>query len=126
MSVSDFQVIEKASWATNVFIEWPSKKDSNVAAQARAAFLAIGNTLGNDRKQAKADFDRHHKRIFHQHIISVPRYLLEGRLEKFDDSLPDLDLYLVPLDEAKALYDELTGFNRKLEPPTPVHQTLSF
>lgn len=120
-TIADFAVIEQAKWATQVYVECDEE-----AIGARLAFLAIQDAKGEAKQQAKRQFEAHFKRCFHQHIITVPRYLVSGRLDKMGEAYEDLDLYYLPYDQAQYWYRADTGMIRKTPPETDVHKTLTF
>jgi CRISPR-associated endonuclease/helicase Cas3 len=110
--IAKFAVIPDANHAASVFIEW-----DETASAARQAFLALNQAKGEAKQTAKRNFELHHKRSFHQHIIAVPKYYVQDQLEKIDPTQLDLDIYLVPNQEIATHYHFETGFRREAAPP---------
>jgi CRISPR-associated endonuclease/helicase Cas3 len=106
--VSDFAVIEHASWYTTVFIE-----KSDEAKQARLAFLhMLGARDKEEKRRLKAQFDREHKNIFQQHTLAVPKYYTNG-LPLLVPDFPDLKILYVSSEEVGNWYEYPdTGFKR--------------
>ncbi|RMG61368.1 MAG: CRISPR-associated helicase Cas3' [Bacteroidetes bacterium] len=120
-AIADYAVIEKAGWATQVFVE-----SSEAAKAARAAFLAVHRQKGEAKREAKAQFDQYHKRAFHQHIITLPAYLVEGRLPRLIEDWEELLIYYVAHDQVADWYRPETGFRRDMKPPSEALGTLTF
>lgn len=118
--VSSFRVIEDRGFAVSVFIECDDE-----ASKALKAFSDLGRTdmSKHERKEAFEPF----KRAFHQHIITVPKYLPKmEELIKMDSAIliPD-NIWVVRSKVLKEYYDLETGFIR-LNDNSANSQTISF
>ncbi|GAB4424243.1 MAG: CRISPR-associated helicase/endonuclease Cas3 [Bacteroidia bacterium] len=110
--IAGFQVIQQAAWVRNVFIE-----SDDAATAAKEAFVNMLHAKGDDKMRMKKEFDQHHKRTFHQHIVAVPKYHL-GDLPKIDLRAPEVDIFLVDRMQLSRCYDTATGFIRTREEPS--------
>jgi CRISPR-associated endonuclease/helicase Cas3 len=107
LPVSKFQVIEDSSQAVSVFVEW-----DETAAASRQAWQQMLDAPSREASwKLKAEFEQKHKRTFHQHIIAVPKYLVD--LPPIDKKRPDMGIYLVLQSEIEKWYVPPTGFNRR-------------
>ncbi len=118
--VSSFQVIEGQDFAASVFVE--CDEDATLVLEK---FRELGRSgLGKfDRKKAFEGY----KKIFHQHIITVPKYLPKmEELMKLESAtlIPD-SIWLVKREWLSEYYDLITGFIR-LEDKSTDSQTVSF
>ncbi len=118
--VSSFQVIEDRGFAASVFIECDED-----ATEALNKFRELGRS-GLDKFKRKEAFEDH-KKAFHQHIITVPKYLPKmEELMKLESAtlIPD-SIWLVKRDWLGDYYDLTTGFIR-LDDKSTDSQTVSF
>lgn len=107
--ISKFQLIKESNNTVSVFIEANER-----ACQARKAFQKKLTLKNKEKIQAKKEFEQHHKRIFHQHIITVPRYYLPP-LDKIIPDLEDLEIYIIESDKVPQYYHMQTGFIREYQ-----------
>lgn len=116
-TVSKFRVIEESTRNTSVFIEV-----DELATAAREAFIQSLTHTGEAKQKAKLYFDQQHKKNFHQHIISVPNYLLD-QIPMLCDDFPDIPIKWVQIDHLPDFYDSGTGFIRNAPGLTEDHST---
>lgn len=118
--ISQFEVIEKSAQAVSVFIEY-----DELAREARLAWHAMYNAEDKTRKwELKASFERKYKRIFHQHVIAVPKWYI-GSLPLIDPKRPEMIFYVVEASQLSDWYLEPIGFNRdKAKSEREVYSTL--
>lgn len=112
--VSKFQIIEYQNYGMSIFIEKNEK-----AKEAKEMFLKMIH-----KKFEKHEFEKY-KLTFHQHIITVPKYLVKAKeLIALDRSAKLCEgIYIVKEAELTGFYDEITGFNRTQDTE---FKTLSF
>jgi len=106
--ISKFKVIEESNRTVSVFIEEGAK-----ALEAKKAFIKKLSSLGEEKSQAKRDFEKNHKKTFHQHIITLPKYYLPPSLEKILPDAFDLEIYVLDSQQKPDHYDVNTGFIRE-------------
>ncbi len=106
--ISKFCVIEEAQNTLSIFVDYNQN-----ASFARQAFVNMFSSKGKEKFQYKKLFDQQHKRMFHQHIITIPKYYVPSTLEKIVPEATDLDIYVVPLNNVNQYYDFQTGFIRE-------------
>jgi len=106
--VGKFRVIEESPRLVSVFVEWDER-----ATLALKAFLQMLDAPDREKSfKLKEDFDKNHKRTFHQHIIAVPIYYCES-LPGIDPERVNLRIKHVSRENCKKWYQEPVGFNRK-------------
>lgn len=114
--VSKFQIIEYQNFGMSVFIEKnkiDSYDENNISAtEAKNMFLKM------IRKQIKPHEFEKYKLCFHQHIITVPKYLDKAKELIANNATLCEGIYIVSNDELSAFYDLETGFKRNQEPNT--------
>jgi hypothetical protein len=118
--VSSFQVIDDKGFAASVFIECDDD-----ATEALNKFRELGRS-GLDKFKRKEAFEAY-KKAFHQHIITVPKYLPKmDDLMKMESAtlIPD-SIWLVKREWLSEYYDLITGFIRLGDKSTE-SQTVSF
>ena len=99
--IGTFRLIEETNSTSSVYIEL-----SEDAVEIREAYQSFSNG-----EMTVAEFDKNFKRKFHQHIVSVPFYVMkQTNLEKMK---PSESIYLVGFDELSTYYNMDTGFIRK-------------
>jgi CRISPR-associated endonuclease/helicase Cas3 len=100
-----FQVIQGMKNALSVFVELDEAKE------AKEAFLQMreDSLPPEERKKLKEEFAEKFKTIFNQHIIAVPNYYVQGRLELLDKNDEDLKIWVAYPTEH---YEIETGFIR--------------
>ena len=105
--INKFQVIENDNKGVSVFVEYCEE-----ALEARKAYQSLYDwTNRGDRFLLKGKFEKDHKRTFHQHIIAVPKYYIEG-LPLICPEIPDMQIYFVGKDNLQEWYQLPVGFNR--------------
>lgn len=106
--VNAFRVIQENGQTISIFVEWDEK-----ASTAKAEFLALLAIRDKkERYKAKANFDQHFKKDFHQHIIAVPaKYAQE--LPLISDRHPGVDIKYIAPEALHEWYQTPTGFNRQ-------------
>jgi len=95
-TVSSFQVIEERGGVSSIFIEIDNK-----AIEVRKKFELL-----QEKKINKGDFEPF-KKDFHQRIVNVPSWVLDGNLESLSDNI-----LIVNNNEWETYYDLETGFKR--------------
>jgi len=97
--VSAFRIIEKSNNYQSVFIEL-NKSSQKLRGQYFEKIVG---------KIDKEDFDKHYKRSFQQHILSVPKQFTTGleAINRFDENI-----LVVPFQLLYSFYDLNTGFVR--------------
>lgn len=106
--VNTFRVIQENGQTVSVFVDWDEK-----ASSAKAEFLALLAIRDKkERYQAKANFDQHFKKDFHQHIIAVPAKYAE-ELPLISQNHPGVDIKYISPDNLETWYQTPTGFNRQ-------------
>lgn len=106
--VNAFRVIQENGQTISIFVEWDEK-----ASAAKAEFLALLAIRDKkERYKAKANFDQHFKKDFHQHIIAVPaKYAQE--LPLISARHPGVDIKHITPEALNEWYQIPTGFNRQ-------------
>lgn len=106
--VNAFRVIQENGQTISIFVEWDEK-----ASTAKAEFLALLAIRDKkERYKAKANFDQHFKKDFHQHIIAVPaKYAQE--LPLISARHPGVDIKYTAPEALHEWYQTPTGFNRQ-------------
>lgn len=106
--VNAFRVIQENGQTISIFVEWDEK-----ASAAKAEFLALLAIRDKkERYKAKANFDQHFKKNFHQHIIAVPaKYAQE--LPLISARHPGVDIKYIAPEALNEWYQMPTGFNRQ-------------
>ncbi|MFY0255150.1 CRISPR-associated helicase Cas3' [Chitinophaga sp. 30R24] len=105
-SISTFKIIEEQHNARSVFVEV-----DECGTIAKEAFLDMLNCSDKEAaKQKKIIFERSHKRVFNQRIITVPSW--------YTDELRPIhplaeDILVIDQQLLNIAYDTETGFNRK-------------
>lgn len=100
--VSSFEVIEQQNKAVSIYVDLESGKE------ALTAFQALQQKMTpNKRKQAQIEFDIKYKQLFNQHIIAVPKYIVNDR----DYQILNDKLFIAPNED----YETTTGLIRNLE-----------
>ncbi|MCB9265620.1 MAG: CRISPR-associated helicase Cas3' [Lewinellaceae bacterium] len=103
-----FRVIEESPNTVSVFVDW-----DEYGIAARQAYVNMLNAPDREERfQSKEQFNKEHKRNFHQRIIAVPKYYAEG-LPSIDPDRPDLPIKWISGELRKDWYIEPIGFNRK-------------
>jgi CRISPR-associated endonuclease/helicase Cas3 len=111
--VSSFEIINEQKNVVSVFIELPE------AIIAKEHFLELIGAKNSaltkiEKEKAKENFDKLYKKTFHQHIINIPKYYLEYHIPLNNDRyrITD-DIFIIPNEEIKTIYDDDTGFKRQ-------------
>jgi len=106
--INHFKVIEGSWHSVSVFIELNEQ-----ATKAKAAFLKRFTVKSRHEKYGlKERFEKDFKKTFHQHIITVPKYLTE-ELPMLDGTKPDMEIKYVSLEMLSTWYLDKIGFNRE-------------
>ncbi len=106
--INHFKVIEGNWHSISVFIELNDK-----AKKAKEAFLKKFTAKSRKEKYDLKDwFDKNFKRDFHQHMITVPKYLTD-EIPLIDESKPDMEIKYVSADKISDWYLNTIGFNRE-------------
>ena len=106
--ISQFKVIEGSWHSISVFIEL-----NEDARKAKDAFFKKFTARSRKEKYELKDwFDQNFKRIFHQHMITVPKYLTD-EIPLIDESKPDMEIKYVSKEEIPNWYLNSIGFNRE-------------
>ncbi|WNJ18155.1 CRISPR-associated helicase Cas3' [Pontibacter sp. G13] len=111
-SVGAFRVIEESNRYDQVFIELP---------QASNALRAFQDLYGEDRPQSsisKHEFDRSFKKIFQQHLLTIPKYLTED-LPLISEKV--LSIRLIDRQSLSERYACDTGFIRNSDKTKHTH-----
>lgn len=96
-TVSSFQVIEEKGGVSSIFIEIDNK-----AKEVKEKFELL-----QEKKIKKESFEPF-KKDFHQRIVNVPTWILDGNLDNISDNI-----LIVKKKELNDYYDSKTGFIRK-------------
>jgi CRISPR-associated endonuclease/helicase Cas3 len=110
--VDEFSLLKEQKNTVSVFVEID---EAAIACKAAYKTLKTSKLSKEALQELKEAFDKNHKRLFHQHIVAIPKYYIESAeltLENWEDSI----YWAKPKD-----YDEATGFIRK----TKEKETLS-
>lgn len=101
--VSSFKIIDDSTFYSSVFVE----VDEEAKKLRERYFLRITGKI------SKEDFDKKDKLKFHQHIVSVPKYLTNDLepINEFDDRV-----MCVPFEQLDDYYQRSTGFKRETKP----------
>jgi len=106
--ISHFKVIEGSWHSVSVFIEL-----NDEARNAKEAFLKkITKRSRKEKYELKDWFDQNFKRSFHQHMITVPKYLTD-EIPLIDETKPDMEIKYVSMEEIPNWYLNSIGFNRE-------------
>ncbi len=106
--ISKFKVIEGSWHSISVFIELNKE-----AKNAKDSFLMRFTAKNRKEKyELKEIFERDYKKTFHQHMITVPKYLTD-EIPLIDESKPDMDIKYVSMEEVSNWYLSSIGFNRE-------------
>lgn len=106
--VNSFRVIQENGQAISVFVDWDEK-----ASAAKEEFLTLlGIRDKKERYRAKANFDQHFKKDFHQHIIAVPAKYAD-ELPLISSKHPGVEIKYISPAELINWYQPPTGFNRQ-------------
>lgn len=106
--VSQFQLINSNQYFISVFVEL-----SDEAKAAKAAFLKQFTARNRDQKyQLKDQFEQKYKRVFYQHIVTVPENLTT-ELPLIDESKPDMSIKYISAENVSEWYLDSIGFNRE-------------
>lgn len=103
-----FRVIEESPNTISVFVDWD--EDGIAARQAYVNMLNAPDREEGFRR--KEQFNKEHKRNFHQRVIVVPKYYAEG-LPSIDPGRPDFPIKWISDELKQNWYLEPIGFNRK-------------
>lgn len=106
--ISKFKVIEGSWHSVSVFIEL-----NDEAKKAKDAFLKRFTAKNRHEKyELKEMFEKDFKRTFHQHMVTVPKYLTD-EIPLIDESKPDMDIKYVSTEKVPNWYLDNIGFNRE-------------